>query len=243
VTGNTGVNGGTSLTSLGVSLRTALADQTNNAQVTAVGHSHAEGSTTTDSEIADTNASGAAFALETQYRVGGSAVMQTASWASSSNAWGITFEIAAAQSSPTWNKIGLLVGGEGVQSSTPSDPAAITSATAKMCGLAVAFTPKTTRVRITIDGAMSNGANNASSSVDLRTGTGTAPINNAAATGTVAGAAVTYSSAGISAPLPFSLSRIVTGLTIGTAIWVDLSVLTASSTIQPKNLTVTVEDV
>jgi hypothetical protein len=79
------------------------------------------------------------------------------------------------------------------------------------------------RVHLAIVGNLANATINDSAYVILRYGTGTAPVNGAA----VAGTAVTGELAGTSSTatgaLPFNASGVVVGLTVGVAIWFDLS--------------------
>lgn len=111
-----------------------------------------------------------------------------------------------------------------VSSSTPADPTGA-STTALMMGLAGSITPLwSTRVIITISGQMSNTTVNDGVSVRLRYGTGTAPTNGAASTGTQAGATQTATSLVAAQRSGFSISVPVTGLTAGTAYWIDASV-------------------
>ena len=58
--------------------------------------------------------------------------------------------------------------------------------------------------------------------VQLRTGTGAAPTNGAALTGTACGGNVNYIASTTAGKVPFSVTCVVTGLTLGTAVWLDL---------------------
>ena len=66
---------------------------------------------------------------------------------------------------------------------------------------------------------------------NIRYGTGSPPANGAALTGTIAGPTGTYLLSG-SADLtcPFSHTAIITGLTLSTTYWIDLSLAVASGT-------------
>lgn len=103
---------------------------------------------------------------------------------------------------------------------TPSNPTGVISATATMCGLAASITPAYTgRVLIVVTGcAGSPGAGN----IQLRTGTGTAPTLGAALTGTQRGANQAQVLAG-GKTTGFACAAIVTGLTLATAVWIDLA--------------------
>jgi hypothetical protein len=109
-----------------------------------------------------------------------------------------------------------------------------------MQGLAGAVTPGSTgNVLITISGTI-NAASattvNNGVAYQISYGTGAAPTNNTSLTGTQIGIVQKYTSA--VAPtavgdvnVPFSVTYLVTGLTLGTAYWIDLaaeSITTAS---------------
>ncbi len=115
-----------------------------------------------------------------------------------------------------------------VAQSTPSNPTGTTSVTGVMMGLAGAITPRVTgRVFIIISGYGANGTANDGFLAQIRYGTGTAPTNGAAATGTAVGNIVRMKGAAGGGGLtvtsfPYTCNAIVTGLTVGTAYWVDL---------------------
>lgn len=118
---------------------------------------------------------------------------------------------------------------------TSASPAAITSTTGQMLGLAATITPnKSGSVLITISGAVLT--TNGNATLAIKTGTGGAPSNGAAFTGTTRGIAVTstWSGAAPNNNPPFSMTALVTGLTLSTAIWIDLD---ASSTAGAVTLT------
>lgn len=115
-----------------------------------------------------------------------------------------------------------------VVQSASSNPAGTTNTTGVMMGLAVAFTPKSAvgsgNVLIHITGDCFNATAIADGgSVQIRTGTGAAPANGAALTGTAVGSLVTFIQATVADKYPFSLSAIVTGLALGVAAWIDVS--------------------
>lgn len=107
--------------------------------------------------------------------------------------------------------------------STPADPTGTTSTAAYvMMGLAGSITPlQSTRVQVTISGQMANSTINDGVNIQLAYGTGAAPANAAAVTGTAVGAAQIATSLVAAQRSGFSISGIITGLTIGTAIWID----------------------
>jgi hypothetical protein len=75
---------------------------------------------------------------------------------------------------------------------------------------------------------MDNSSGDDGVQVQIRTGTGTPPINGAALTGTTQGGLVkaelvVSGGATVLTRVPFSLNAIVTGLTLNTAVWIDIS--------------------
>lgn len=109
--------------------------------------------------------------------------------------------------------------------STPGNPAATGSLVFVMMGLAILFTPnKTGRVRITVQGQLGNTTTADGCTVQISTGTGGAPANGAAVTGTQQGVAQTWTSLTGVLNAPLFVFAVVTGLAIGTQIWVDLAV-------------------
>lgn len=112
--------------------------------------------------------------------------------------------------------------------SSPANPTGTTDTTGKMMGLAGSITPaQTGRIMITICGNISNSTAAAGdgAKAQIRYGTGSAPANAGALTGTTAGPQVSMllERATASDPFPFSLTAIVTGLTVGTAYWIDIA--------------------
>lgn len=107
---------------------------------------------------------------------------------------------------------------------TPTDPSATTSTTGVMMGLAGSITPAYSGiVMITISGDIDNNGNNNGAQVQIRYGTGSAPANGAALTGTATGSLVKFFENNSSIRIPFHCNAIVTGLTVGTAYWIDIS--------------------
>lgn len=107
---------------------------------------------------------------------------------------------------------------------TPSNPGATTSTTAVMMGLAGAITPNATgQVKIWINGNGSNASATDDFIVQIRYGTGTAPTNGAALTGTGLGGNIQGTCTDANDFIPFCLVGMVSGLTVGTAYWVDVS--------------------
>jgi hypothetical protein len=98
-----------------------------------------------------------------------------------------------------------------------------------MCGISTAgggaatITPvRSGKIVIIIPGYGSNNTINNSGACIIRYGTGTAPVNGAAATGTIVGAESSWLVAVASQRMPFSVCAVVTGLTLGTTYWIDL---------------------
>lgn len=74
-----------------------------------------------------------------------------------------------------------------------------------------------------VSGQMANDTINDGVTVDLRFGTGTPPVNGAAVTGTLVGIEQTRTSLVAAARGGFTVQGRVTGLSIATAYWVDIS--------------------
>jgi hypothetical protein len=119
-----------------------------------------------------------------------------------------------------------------VLQATPTPPTGTTSATGVMMGLGTTckITPVySTRVHLAFFG---NASQNAVStfSIQNRFGTGTAPANGAAPTGTLIGAVASGTSPTSGYQGSFATPVIISGLTPGTAYWFDLSLLTSGGT-------------
>lgn len=129
--------------------------------------------------------------------------------------------------------------------STPANPALTASLVGVMMGVAGAFTPvRTGQVHITISGDMFNSVVADGVTAQIRTGTGGAPANGAALTGTARGNPVAYTAAVAATKSPFSITVIVTGLALGTAIWIDLAVAAVTGgNASVENLTVTAVEI
>lgn len=133
-----------------------------------------------------------------------------------------------------------------VAAATPSDPSTTTSTTGVMMGLgsSCTITPTTSRVLVFINGDYFNSANTNSVSLTLKYGTGAAPTNGAAVTGTTAGAVTIGNVGAINIGTIFTRTALITGLTPGTAYWFDiyLAVFTAG-TVGLNSLTFGAHDV
>lgn len=111
--------------------------------------------------------------------------------------------------------------------STPTNPTGTTSTTGVMMGISGSITPtKSGTILVIVSGVTDNSNNSDGCSIQIRTGTGTAPTNGAALTGTAQGSklqAVNTSSGSSTLQVPFTCCAVVSGLTVGTAIWIDTS--------------------
>jgi hypothetical protein len=130
-------------------------------------------------------------------------------------------------------------------SGAPADPAAITNAAYKMAGLgavaapnAWAITPQITgRVFIMISGTQTHGWAG-TGTLQLSFGTGAAPANAAAVTGTQQGGQMVFVSDAGTLQAPFAMSMIITGQAIGTALWFDVNQKHSASSLQLQFLNV-----
>jgi hypothetical protein len=106
----------------------------------------------------------------------------------------------------------------------PGDPAQTASVAFVMAGLAIPLTPSQSgKVKITITGRIENDTGGDGGQVKIAYGVGAAPVNGAAAAGTVVGNLPgTFLSTAINQKNDFALVALVSGLVLATAIWVDL---------------------
>lgn len=109
---------------------------------------------------------------------------------------------------------------------TPADPTGTTdTATGKMMGLAQTITPtKTGVVKVLVTGQMANNTLGDSVTVELRTGTGAAPANGDAPTGTARGNPQTQTAVVAAQRGGFTLAYTLSGAVLGTPIWIDVRV-------------------
>lgn len=99
------------------------------------------------------------------------------------------------------------------------------SSTGTMAGLAGSITPAVTgKVLIIVHGTAEHSSAGGSFNYQIRHGTGTAPILGAALTGTADGVKLAGQSSTASNKVPFGIQVIISGLTIGTPYWFDISV-------------------
>jgi len=159
----------------------------------------------------------------------------------SSNASGSAKSISLPDVSGT---VQLAGASESAQSNT-SNPTGTTSTTGVMMGLGGAntFTPLLSgRILIFVTGTEYNTAGGQGGVIQIRYGTGAAPANGAAPTGSVGGPIVTGQpdGAGHTETIPMASVVVVSGLTIGTTYWVDVTLAsTGSGTTSLSDATIT----
>ena len=106
---------------------------------------------------------------------------------------------------------------------SPADPTATTNTTGVMMGLSGSITPiRSGTILIIISGSGDNATNSRGGTIGLRYGTGTPPVNGAALTGTLVQTS-NFQNSNAAQLFPFSVNDIITGLTLNTAVWFDLS--------------------
>lgn len=128
---------------------------------------------------------------------------------------------------------------------TPGTPAAHSSTSYIMEGLAASITPtRSGKVAVSITGN-SNGDNLDHYFYSIQYGTGGAPANNAAQTGTQVGQVIELQINQNGDPIPVSLEALITGLTLNTAYWVDVAMkaTTGNAGMNLYNCTVLLEEV
>jgi hypothetical protein len=113
-----------------------------------------------------------------------------------------------------------------------------------MMGLAGSITPTGSgKILIIISGDLMMSGGGDEGRVQIRYGTGSAPANGAAATGTAAGALQRSNPGTGNDPIPFSVNAVVTGLTPSTAYWVDLTLQSSSGTATIKDVSISIVEV
>jgi hypothetical protein len=132
---------------------------------------------------------------------------------------------------PTWATVSVLSPATFATGGALSPTGTTTTGTGVMMGMGATFkiTPvRSGKVVLTIVGSMASSVAAAAAQVVLFYGTGTAPANAAAPTGTSVGGQITGNSATTNYNLPFTASGLVTGLVLGTQIWFDLRLNSSS---------------
>jgi hypothetical protein len=131
----------------------------------------------------------------------------------------------------------------------PANPTGTTSTTAVMMGLGTTcvFTPSSTgKVRVTMCGNWYTSGTAVNGTLGGRYGTGTAPANGVAVTGTrfgVGSADQPLKTASTGFGLSWSITEIVTGLTVGTAYWFDIAEsVAAGGTTQTGNVVCSIDE-
>lgn len=136
-----------------------------------------------------------------------------------------------------------VVGGAASYQASPGDPSGTTDTTGKMMGLAGSITPAISgKIVLTINGTIASSGASDGAKIQLSYGTSAAPANAAAITGTQVGARLTVANNASTAALavPYSITAVITGLTPGTAYWLDvtLAAITAgTATITTNSIT------
>jgi hypothetical protein len=112
-----------------------------------------------------------------------------------------------------------------VLQATTGNPSATSSSTQVMMGVGstCTITPVySTRVHLIFQGNVLNSNSGDTVITAARYGTGTAPTNGAASTGTAVGSTITTLQSGANYQSPISFGGVITGLTPGTAYWFDI---------------------
>jgi hypothetical protein len=142
--------------------------------------------------------------------------------------------------------VDTILGGSQVSPSVnnPADPAPTTSTTPVMAGLKVLYTPGTTgRVKVTVQATMANATAGDGGTLQLSFGTGKAPTNGDALTGTQAGTVAQSVSPTAKSAFTVAAFAIVTGLTVGTECWFDLAYAAVTGgTLAVSNVTIIIEE-
>jgi hypothetical protein len=110
-------------------------------------------------------------------------------------------------------------------------PTGNVSTVAKMMGLAGAITPQVTgRIAIFVAGMTVNStAIGSGVNITGKYGTGAAPANGAASAGTTFGIQQHFVASTVAGQQGFTCQGVITGLTLGVAIWIDLEVVAVTS--------------
>lgn len=115
---------------------------------------------------------------------------------------------------------------------TPSNPSGTTStAVSIMQGLVGSITPTSSgKVEISINGdAASTVGGTSGGKIQIRFGTGSAPANGAALTGTLAAQEIQYNVSNNNLTSPFCIKAIVTSMVVSTTYWIDAAIRATTS--------------
>jgi hypothetical protein len=100
-----------------------------------------------------------------------------------------------------------------------------------MLGLAGSITPNAGgNVMVTMYGDVINSGIAGVATLQIYFGTGAAPANNAAFTGTAAGTVANFVASTAAGKVPFNLTVYLTGLVPGTTYWLDLAATASANT-------------
>lgn len=135
--------------------------------------------------------------------------------------------------------------GAATAQTSPANPTGTTSLTGVMMGLAGAITPGISgRILVMLSGDVTNNTISDGAKYQLRFGTGAAPANAAALTGTTLGNIPTILVAAANQQIGIAVQGIVTGLTVGTTYWVDVSLAAVTGgTASLKDLSLSITEV
>jgi hypothetical protein len=133
-------------------------------------------------------------------------------------------------------------GGSAPSQSQPANPSGTTSTTMVMMGLAVPFTPQGSgRLLVIISGDVTQSTTADGAKWQLSIGTGVAPVNGAALTGTQFGSNPTMTFLTGVLTVPFSSQAISAAQVQGTAVWIDIALAAITAgTASMSNLSVSV---
>lgn len=141
--------------------------------------------------------------------------------------------------------LGMALNSATLQAS-PANPTASSSPSGVMMGLGTTckITPVfSTRIRLAIQGTLVTGAVNDFVSIQTKYSSGSPPSNGASPVGTSIGStAVITSSPTGGAAASFNVGGIITGLTTGTAYWLDLDIAPNTSTASVQNISCSADE-
>jgi len=128
---------------------------------------------------------------------------------------------------------------------TPADPAGTTSASFVHAGFGgtTTITPSNTGKIHFIASFEMKGTAVGNLNAQLRYGTGTAPTNGTAATGTLVGRSTSAISSAAGQQFPTTLNAVITGLTVSTTYWLDVVFASGSAgTVTMKNVSLSANE-
>lgn len=147
------------------------------------------------------------------------------------------------KASPTWSLLSSAAAANlpaVLANVTTAAPTLTVSATYVMMGLGATatLTPvRAGRIEFTICGDIT-ATNGQSATAQLSFGTGVAPVNGAAVVGTQVGSQIVQLALTGYLTTPFSLTAVVTGLTVGVAVWLDLALKSSSGNVSVTTVSV-----